>query len=88
MVFIFRLLLKILYILSVLILNIIKYMKGLTTEQVEKFRNEFGANILTPAPRKSWYAMLFDGFKDPLIIILIVAACVSLFIGEIGRAHV
>lgn len=62
-------------------------MKGLTTEQVEKFRNEFGANVLTPAPRKSWYAMLFDGFKDPLIIILIVAACVSLFIGVINNNY-
>ena len=62
-------------------------MKGLTTEQTEKFRNEFGANILTPAPRKSWYAMLFDGFKDPLIIILIVAACVSLFIGVINNNY-
>ena len=62
-------------------------MKGLTTEQIEKFRNEFGANILTPAPRKSWYAMLFDGFKDPLIIILIAAACVSLFIGVINNNY-
>ena len=62
-------------------------MKGLTSGQVEQYRNEYGTNILTPAPRKSWYTMLFDGFKDPLIIILIVAASISLFIGVINNNY-
>lgn len=32
-----------------------------------------GQNVLTPPPSVTWYEMLFDKFKDPIIIILIVA---------------
>ena len=55
--------------------------KGLTNAQVSEFRVACGENVLTPAPRDPWYIMLMDGFKDPLIIILSVAAVLSLAIG-------
>ena len=49
-------------------------MKGITNERAQSLRDQYGENILTPAKRDPWYVMLFEGFKDPLIIILSVAA--------------
>ena len=36
---------------------------------------------MTPPKRDAWYVMLFDGFKDPLIVILLIAAAVSIALG-------
>lgn len=41
---------------------------GLTTAEAK-----LGLNVLTPPKSTTWYEMLFDKFKDPIIIILIVA---------------
>lgn len=57
--------------------------KGITNAQASELRGAFGENVLTPAKRDPWYVMLMDGFKDPLIIILSVAAVLSLIIGII-----
>ena len=57
----------------------IKY--GLSLTEVEKSRAEHGLNVLTPPKRDAWYIMLLDGFKDPLIVILLIAAAVSIALG-------
>ena len=49
-------------------------MKGLTSGQVK------GQNILTPPPSTTWYQMLFEKYKDPIIIILMVAAVFSFIV--------
>lgn len=46
-------------------------MKGLSKNQPK------GQNILTPPPSTTWYEMLFEKYKDPIIIILLVAAVFS-----------
>ena len=56
---------------------------GLSLTEVEDSRSKYGTNVLTPPKRDSWYIMLLDGFKDPLIIILLVAAVLSLVISII-----
>lgn len=56
-------------------------MKGITNVYAEQVRAQVGENVLSPAKRDPWYIMLLDGFKDPLIIILSVAAILSLVIG-------
>ena len=58
-------------------------MKGLTSQEVSNSRALYGQNKLTPAARDPWYVLLLEGFKDPLIIILSVAAILSLIIGII-----
>lgn len=58
-------------------------MVGLKESEVKNRRALYGVNVLTPAKRDPWYVMLLDGFKDPLIIILSVAAVLSLVIGVI-----
>ena len=56
-------------------------MKGLTQNEAAAKLECDGLNVLTPPKRDPWYVMLFEGFKDPLIIILLVAAAVSLILG-------
>lgn len=57
----------------------IKY--GLSLTEVEDSRAKHGINVLTPPKRDAWYVMLLDGFKDPLIVILLIAAAVSIALG-------
>lgn len=49
-------------------------MKGLSKNQLK------GQNVLTPPPSVTWYEMLFEKYKDPIIIILLVAAAFSFVI--------
>ena len=54
--------------------------RGLNNRQVEENRQKYGANILTPPRREHWLLELLGKFKDPLIIILSIAAAISLTI--------
>ncbi len=59
-------------------------LSGLSTEEAEKRLKEFGPNELIEKERKTPFQMFFDQFKDLMIIILIAAAIISGFIGEIS----
>lgn len=62
-------------------------MKGISNERAQVLRLQYGENVLSPAKRDPWYIMLLEGFKDPLIIILSVAAILSLIIGIIRAEY-
>lgn len=52
--------------------------QGLTPEQVLRNREKYGANILTPAKKESPWKAFLQKFRDPLIIILLVAGTLSI----------
>ncbi len=54
--------------------------KGLTNEQVEKNREAYGVNALEEKKKTPMIIKFLMEFKDPLIIILIVAAIVSVIV--------
>ena len=54
--------------------------RGLNNRQVEESRQKYGSNVLTPPKREHWLLQLMGKFKDPLIIILSIAAAISLTI--------
>lgn len=54
--------------------------KGLTSLQVEQSRREHGANILTPAAKDPMWKVFLRKFRDPLIIVLLVAGVFSVVI--------
>ncbi len=60
--------------------------KGLTQEEAAERLNRFGPNELTEKPRPGFLKMLLSQFNNFLVIILIVAAVVSLLLGEIVDA--
>ena len=53
---------------------------GLTEEQVLESRRMHGDNVLTPAVRESLFRKFLHKFQDQLIIILLVAAVLSILI--------
>ena len=68
-------------------------MRGLTRDQVDESRKKYGANVLTPPPKRPWWEDFFEKFTDPIIIILLVAlglsaivSCYQFFTGHEGAA--
>ena len=57
-----------------------KTYQGLTNAEVEKSRQEHGVNILTPPEREPLWKQYLEKFKDPLILILLVAGTLSILI--------
>lgn len=59
---------------------------GLTDEEVEIRLKEYGTNSIEEAKRKTIWQMFISQFTDVLIIVLMVAAVISGFLGEISDA--
>lgn len=52
--------------------------RGLTRAEVEKSREKYGVNILTPPPKEPVWKQFLGKFSDPLIIVLLVAGLLSI----------
>ena len=61
---------------------------GLNVVAAEKLLLEFGKNELAAKKKKSIIVIFLSQFKDVMIFILLAAAAVSIFIGEINDAYV
>ena len=57
---------------------------GLSNEQVQEKRNQFGLNELKAKKKKTLFQKFLEQFKDFMIIVLIIAAIVS---GAVGIAE-
>ena len=57
--------------------------EGLTTEQVARIRQEKGENVLREGKKKSLFQVFLEQFCDVLVIILIVAAIISMVSGNL-----
>lgn len=64
-----------------------KHHSGLTDLQVEESRRKFGENVLTPPTRTPLWKLFIEKFKDPIIRILLVAACLSLVISILHNEY-
>lgn len=54
-----------------------EHITGLTAHQVEENRLKYGENIITPPPRRPAWKLFLEKFRDPLIIILLIAGVLS-----------
>lgn len=57
-------------------------MEGLSSSEAEKRLKEQGFNELKEGSKVPLWKMFLDSFKDPLVIILLIAAIVQVFLGE------
>ncbi|MGE7623438.1 cation-translocating P-type ATPase [Viridibacillus sp. NPDC096237] len=62
--------------------------QGLSDYDVEERQEEYGYNILVEGKKTSTFAVFFGQFKDLLVIILMIAAFISLLLGEVGSTVV
>ncbi|MBQ7179169.1 MAG: calcium-translocating P-type ATPase, PMCA-type [Victivallales bacterium] len=58
---------------------------GLSRQQVEESRRQFGSNALTDIPPAPLWLKMLKGFKDPMIMILLVALVVQLILFLCGK---
>ena len=64
-----------------------RYINGLTDQEVLESRRIHGVNLLTPPKRPSMWKLYLEKFQDPVIQILLVAACLSLVISFIENEY-
>ena len=62
-----------------------KILQGLSPAEVEGSRAKYGNNFLTPPKRTSMWKLYLDKYRDPIIIILLVAAAISLVLGIVSK---
>ena len=62
-------------------------LKGLTSQQAEESRRKNGANTLTQIPPDPLWKKILEGFKDPMIMILLVALAIQVVLWIMGKAE-
>lgn len=62
-------------------------LKGLTSAQVEESRKKNGSNTLTQIPPDPLWKKILEGFKDPMIMILLVALAIQVVLLFMGQAE-
>lgn len=60
---------------------------GLTRQEVEESRKKYGSNVLTQIPPDPLWKKILEGFKDPMIMILLVALVVQVILFFAGQAE-
>ena len=56
--------------------------KGLSEEEAQRRQKEQGKNILNKKKKVTLLQMFLEQFQDPMVIILIIGAIVSIFLKE------
>ena len=59
----------------------------MTSQQVEESRRKYGANTLTEIPPDPLWKKILEGFKDPMLMILMVALVVQVALFFLGQAE-
>ena len=68
---------------SVQVLNDLdRNLTGLTQEEVTSRLKNYGRNVLKEKPKTPTWKLFLESFKDPLVIILLVAAMTQVFLGD------
>lgn len=62
-------------------------LQGLNKQQAGGKPSKHGANTLTQIPPEPLWKMEFEGFKDPMIMILLVALVIQVVLCFMGEAH-
>ena len=60
---------------------------GLSKQEVEESRKKHGSNALTQIPPDPLWKKILEGFKDPMIMILLVALLVQVIMFFLGQAE-
>jgi P-type Ca2+ transporter type 2C len=55
---------------------------GLSNEEAKKRLQEYGPNSFPEAQPDSWFVIILNQFKSPLIYVLFAAALITIFLGE------
>lgn len=66
--------------------NFPNFLKGLSNENLKKSRETYGFNQSVSLKKGTWYLMLFDILKEPMLLLLIAVAVIYLIVGNYSEA--
>lgn len=66
--------------------NIPDHLKGLTEGDIKKSREKFGFNQVYTEDKSTWWRMLADILKEPMLILLIIISVIYVIVGNYGEA--
>lgn len=66
--------------------NIPDRLKGLNDSEVAASRKQYGYNQSGKIQKSTWFQMLFDILKEPMLLLLIAVAIIYLMVGDYGEA--
>ena len=66
--------------------NIPEQFKGLTELELKTARKQFGYNQMTSIAKSTWFTMLIDILKEPMLILLIVISVIYFIVGNFAEA--
>ncbi len=64
--------------------NIPKHLTGLSEEELKISRNKFGYNQSETIRKSTWYLMLLDILKEPMLLLLIAVAIIYVKCKRLG----
>jgi Ca2+-transporting ATPase len=62
--------------------NVNQNMAGLTTAEAKKLQEQYGKNELTPQKEESFFRKVLHIIREPMFLLLIVAAVIYFILGE------
>ena len=68
-------------------LNLPAELTGLTDERVLAARKQFGWNLQQTKIKSTWWRMLVDIVKEPMLLLLIAIAIIYFILGSLGEAY-
>ena len=66
--------------------NIPENLTGLNDTQVLESRSKFGENKMKETEKSTWFSLLLDILKEPMLILLIIITLIYLMVGNYGEA--
>jgi Ca2+-transporting ATPase len=66
--------------------NIPADLKGLSEEELSQSRSTFGYNQATDLKKGSWYTMLLEILKEPMLLLLIAVSVIYVIVGNYSEA--
>ncbi|MFA6278201.1 MAG: cation-translocating P-type ATPase [Pedobacter sp.] len=66
--------------------NIPKHFTGLSKEELTSSRSKFGYNQADTVKKNTWYLMLLDILKEPMLLLLIAVAVIYVIVGNYAEA--
>jgi Ca2+-transporting ATPase len=66
--------------------NIPKQLSGLTEAELKTSRERFGFNQTDSAPKNSWFELLLDILKEPMLLLLIAVTIIYVIVGNFSEA--
>ncbi len=66
--------------------NIPQNLTGLSEKELQTSRNDFGFNRADNLQKSTWYTMLLDILKEPMLLLLIAVAIIYVIVGNYSEA--